>query len=56
MARIEINDLDSSVELRDRDLDSVVAGSHSPNAPSVRVEALLPETVFPAIGTSTLGL
>lgn len=56
MARIQIKDLDVSFDLRDKDLDSVVAGADSASAPSVRVEDLLPQTVFPAIGSSKLGV
>ena len=56
MARIVIEDLDKTADLRDKDLDSVVAGAGAPNAPSVKVDKLLPETVFPAIGSNSLGL
>lgn len=56
MARILINDLDVNFELRDKDLDAVVAGANSENAPSVKVADLLPQTVFPAIGTNKLGV
>ncbi|MEL7153159.1 MAG: hypothetical protein AAFN51_05075 [Pseudomonadota bacterium] len=56
MARIVIRDLDQSAELRDTDLDAVVGGANAKNAPSVKVEDLLPQNVFPPLGAGTLGL
>lgn len=56
MARITIADLDVNFNLADKDLDAVVAGANDTKVPSVRAEKLLPENVFPPIGSSTLGL
>ncbi len=56
MARIVINDLDVSYELGDKDLEAVVAGTSDTKVPTVRVDKLLPGKVFPAIGSSPLGL
>ena len=56
MARIQINDLDVNFELDDKDLETVVAGANSGNVPNVEVSNLLPKNVFPAIGSSRLGV
>lgn len=58
MARIHIRDLDlkKSSELTDRDLDAVVGGDASPNAPSVKAQDLLPQNVFPTTDIEPMGL
>ena len=56
MARIVIEDLDQTADLQDTDLDAVVGGGDAKNAPSVKVADLLPQNVFPAIGSTPLGL
>lgn len=56
MARIRIDDLDGKMDLTEKDLDAVVAGSgKSPGA--FGVSKLLPKEAFPAAAPSNgLGL